>query len=64
MKKQYGVVHGMATCQDCGWFTQTYKNAQATAAIHARVWGHHVTGELGIYFSYIGDNKDKQEPTP
>lgn len=51
----YGVVHGVAICQDCGWHTESYKNAQALAARHAKAHGHHVKGELGISFSYDGE---------
>lgn len=50
----YSVVHGLAECQDCGWKTSSYKNAQALAAQHARRYGHQVRGELGIAFSYTG----------
>lgn len=54
MKYSYGVVHGLAECEDCGWKTASYKNAQALAAIHAKRYGHTVRGELGISFSYDG----------
>ena len=59
MEKEYGVVHGIAECQDCDWGTQSYKNAQAIAARHAKAHGHKVTGELGIYFSYDGRKDTK-----
>lgn len=52
--RTYSVVHGLAQCDDCGWSTQSYKNAQALAARHARAHGHKVRGELGIAFSYTG----------
>jgi len=48
----YGVVDGRAECLDCGWSTQSYKNAQAIAKIHAKKRGHKVLGELGIAFGY------------
>jgi len=51
-KYSYGVTHGIVRCQDCGWENQSYKNAQATAKIHAKKYGHLVEGELGIAFSY------------
>lgn len=51
----YGVVHAVVTCETCGWSTQSYKNAQALAKIHAAKHGHHVSGELGIAFSYTGE---------
>ena len=54
MKLEYGVVHGLAECQDCGWSTQSYKNAQALAAIHARAHGHRVEGEAGYAYTYDG----------
>ena len=54
MNRTYGVVHGLATCRTCGWHTESYKNAQANAARHARAKGHLVDGELGIAFSYDG----------
>lgn len=50
----YSVVHGVATCHDCGWTTESYKNAQAISKQHATRYGHHVSGELGIAFSYTG----------
>jgi hypothetical protein len=55
MKKHYGLVHGLATCLDCGWHTEMYKNAQANASRHAAKYGHKVVGELGISFSYEGE---------
>ena len=57
MKYSYGVVHAVVTCKDCGWETESYKNAQALAAQHAKKHGHHVEGELGIAFSYTGEAK-------
>ena len=50
----YGVVHGLASCKDCEWQTDSYKNAQALAKKHAAHYGHKVGGELGITFSYNG----------
>ena len=55
MKYEYGVVHGLAECLDCGWKTDSYKNAQAIASIHAKKHGHRVIGELGIRFEYNGN---------
>jgi len=37
---------------DCEWQTESYKNAQAIAAKHAKDYGHRVEGELGIAFLY------------
>lgn len=52
MRRTYGVVHGIATCETCGWSTQSYKNAQALAARHAAAHGHRVTGEVGCAYTY------------
>ena len=54
MKHEYGVVHGLARCENCGWETSSYKNAQAIAKIHAEKHKHRVDGELGIRFNYDG----------
>jgi hypothetical protein len=51
-KYSYGVVHADIICHDCDWKTQSYKNAQAIAKIHAKKYGHMVSGELGIGLSY------------
>jgi hypothetical protein len=52
MSYSYGVIHAFVECEDCGWTTESYKNAQAIAKIHAKKYGHKVVGELGISFSY------------
>ncbi|MCK5604648.1 hypothetical protein KAR91_22355 [Candidatus Pacearchaeota archaeon] len=54
MKKKIGVVHAIATCEDCGKEFTNYKNAQALAAQHAKKYGHCVMGEVGIAFQYDG----------
>lgn len=54
MKYHYGVVHAIVNCRDCSWGTNSYKNAQALAKIHAKKYGHNVEGELGISFGYDG----------
>lgn len=61
MKYTYSAVHALVLCKDCGWESSSYKNAQALAATHARKYGHHVEGELGIAFSYTGDKPAKGE---
>jgi len=61
MKCSYGVVHAKVECEDCLWITESYKNAQAIASIHARKYGHRVRGELGIVFSYDG-RKEGDKP--
>tara|TARA_Y100000310_G_C20084273_1_gene535302 strand:- start:151 stop:333 length:183 start_codon:yes stop_codon:yes gene_type:complete len=55
----YGVVHGWAECENCEWKTESYKNAQAIAKIHAKKYGHKVSGELGIVFDY--DHRAKKK---
>ena len=52
MSYSYGVVSAWVKCEDCGWKTESYKNAQALAKIHAKKYGHKVRGELGISFDY------------
>ena len=54
MKYTYGVMHAYVHCLDCEWKTDSYKNAQAIAKIHAKKHKHRVLGELGIAFSYNG----------
>lgn len=54
MKHAYSVVHAVIKCNDCDWEAPSYKNAQATAAIHAKKHLHKVSGELGIYVMYDG----------
>ena len=53
-------------CKKCGtraffshWHTESYKNAQAIAAKHAKSHNHRVEGNLGIAFSY-----DYRDPNP
>jgi len=64
VRRSYGVVHGLAECRDCDWNTESYKNAQALAARHARHYGHRVVGELGIAFEYTGDAPAHRALTP
>ncbi len=52
MSYSYGVIAAFVECEDCGWTTESYKNAQAIAKIHAKKYGHKVTGDLNILFSY------------
>lgn len=55
MKKiNYGVVHAIVDCDDCDWKSSNYKNAQACAAIHAKVHHHKVHVEIGLAFIYDG----------
>jgi len=48
----YAPVHAYVQCETCGWETGSYKNAQALAKIHAKKYGHKVSGDLGISFGY------------
>lgn len=57
MTYSYGVVHAIVECEDCDWTASSYKNAQASAKIHAKKYGHKVSGELGISFYYDFRNK-------
>ena len=61
MKYSYGVVHAIVECLDCDWSTQSYKNAQAISKIHAKRYGHKVSGELGIIFGYNGRKEEKED---
>ena len=58
MKYWYSVIHAVVECEDCDWQTESYKNAQAIAKIHAQKYGHRVRGELGISFGYDGRKED------
>lgn len=60
MTYRYGVVHGVMRCQDCGWETYSYKNAQAISKIHAKKYHHRVEGELGISLVYDGRDEKKK----
>jgi len=60
VKKQFGVVSAIAECQDCDWRTEAYKNAQATAAIHAKSKGHKVIVETTMGGYYNGRSNAKQ----
>jgi len=59
IRKSIGVVHAIATCEDCGRTFDGYKNAQALAAQHAKVYGHRVFGEVGLAFTYDGREEDE-----
>ncbi len=51
-KYHYAPVHAFIKCEDCGWASGSYKNALAIAKIHAKRYGHRVSGDLGISFMY------------
>lgn len=52
MTREYGVISAIAQCQICGKEFDSYKNCQALAAQHARIYGHYVTGEVANGFEY------------
>jgi hypothetical protein len=52
MSYVYSVVHAFIECEDYGWVSKHYKNAQVTAKIHAKKYGHKVSGDLGISLVY------------
>ncbi len=54
LKKQIGVTHVSAICEDCGKSFDNYKNGQALAAKHAKHYKHKVTGEVTLSFEYDG----------
>lgn len=56
----FGVVHATAVCDDCGWETSYYKNAQANASRHARAKGHTVSVEVGLYGKYKANPKARK----
>lgn len=53
--EKLGLVHAIATCQDCGkqW---TAKNAHGVGARHHQATGHTVHVEVG--YAYIYSNKE------
>lgn len=59
MKRSYGPVEQEAQCEDCGWSTESYKNGQAIAAIHAKKHGHRVRGRVINSFIYDGREEPK-----
>lgn len=58
MKKSGGVVHAQFQCETCGVEYGNYKNAQALAARHAKVYGHVVRGDVGLSFTYDGTDEE------
>lgn len=48
----YAPIAAIVWCEDCDWKTESYKNAQAIAAKHAKHYGHKVSGELTISIGY------------
>lgn len=54
MKKSFGVIGAKAECEDCDWKTESYKNAQAIAARHAKYHKHKVNIEVVNAGTYDG----------
>lgn len=52
--RRSGKTHEQAWCITCGWSNGNYKNALATAAVHAGATGHEVHCEQGISVVYNG----------
>lgn len=52
------VCHVLAKCEDCDWRTEDYKNGQAMAAKHAKLWKHKVHVDVGLVFEYDGRIQD------
>jgi hypothetical protein len=50
-KKTAWIVHGVAHCSTCGKEMEG-RNAQGLAALHAKKYGHSVSGEIGLAFTY------------
>lgn len=65
MKKNVGIIHGIARCETCGVLNGHYRNMQALAAKHAKHYGHIVHGEVGLSYDYDGsDEKPKNKKKP
>jgi hypothetical protein len=52
MSYYYSPIGILVECKDCKWKTQSYKNGQAIAKIHAEKYHHKVHGELTVAFCY------------
>ena len=59
MKKASWVTAVNFQCLDCGRIFQEYKNGQALAAKHAKIYKHEVKGEVVIACSYDGKSGGK-----
>jgi len=51
-----GIVHGIATCYECGWEVEG-RNVMGLAAQHAGKTGHHVNCEIGHSYSWNTPSK-------
>jgi hypothetical protein len=54
------VIHAILRClePECGWSSEDYKTGQREASIHARVYAHVVSGEVGRHVEYQPEPKD------
>jgi hypothetical protein len=57
----YSPIAAEVECEDCSWVSESYKNAQAIAAKHAKKYGHKVRGELTIFFTYNYRKKEEKK---
>ena len=48
IETESGVVHYLARCIDCEWFTDDYRTGEEDAKLHVDQTGHTVNYELGI----------------
>jgi hypothetical protein len=54
VSKKFGIVHVHAECKDCDWSTNSHKNGQAIAAIHAEKHKHKVVVDVRMTGFYNG----------
>ena len=59
MRYAYVPISAQVECEDCEWKSESYKNAQAIAKIHAKKHGHKVRGELTISSIMILERKKR-----
>ena len=52
-EKATWVIGAFAECEDCGWVSGNYKNAQAVGANHAKHHNHFVRVETTLVLSLI-----------
>jgi len=58
MKKNTWRVGGLASCDDCSWEYENYKNAQAVGANHAKHNNHQVRVETTLVSLYNGRDSE------
>ena len=54
MYREFGITSALAQCRDCSWQSESYKNAQAIAARHAKAHKHKVSVEVTMSGFYDG----------